>query len=100
MTDEILKVLNAMGATVDDVAAALSADGVTARRGATSFRNPITRYINRHLDVDGGRVAVPFPGGLLTVVRDGSCYTVALPKPVAKFLDRFHAGEFPLLEEP
>jgi hypothetical protein len=65
---------------------------------APEFRNPIVRYINRHLDV-GGRIQVPLGSGLLSVVRQGTWHTFQLPKSVSLFLDAFHAGEFPQLEE-
>jgi hypothetical protein len=47
VTDAIPPLLTALGKTAREVAAALRADMITARRGATTFRNPIVRYINR-----------------------------------------------------
>ena len=58
VTDAIPPLLTALGATADNVASTLHADGITGRLGATSFRNPIVRYINRHLDI-GGYMAIP-----------------------------------------
>jgi hypothetical protein len=81
------------------VASALQADRITAHRGATTFRNPIVRYINRHLDI-GGHMIIPVGAVLLTVVRKGSRRTIQLPAAVSAFLEHFHAGKFPLLEQP
>ena len=51
VTDAIPPLLTALGKTAREVASALRADMIIARRGATTFRNPIVRYINRHLDI-------------------------------------------------
>jgi hypothetical protein len=98
MMEAIVALLNELGATADEIASALIAERITAKRGATSFFNPIVRLINRNLYV-GGRIHIPPTGGLLTLSHEGKFYTVQLPKPVSRFLDRFHAGDFPLLEE-
>ena len=84
--------------TADEVAAALLADGVFAQRGATSFRNPIVRYINRHLDI-GGQILIPVGSRILSVARHGSDQTFRIPDAVGSFLDRFHAGGFAPLEQ-
>jgi hypothetical protein len=73
------------------------ADRITARRGAKTFRNPIVRYINHHLDL-GGYMIIPIEGGVLTVVRDGTRQSILIPDAVNTFLNRFHSGEFPLPE--
>jgi hypothetical protein len=99
VTDAILPLLAALGGTAAEVAVALQAEGITAHRGATTFRNPIVRYINRHLDI-GGQIIIPVGGDVVTVVRHGSRRTIHLPEAVSSFLTRFHAGEFPLLEQP
>ena len=98
MSEEILKLLCELGATAQDVAARLGTERITARKGATSFQNPIVRYVKRHLD-ESGPFYLPVRSGLLTVVTNGRWYTLQLPTPVYQFLDRFHAGEFPQLEE-
>jgi hypothetical protein len=99
MIDTILPLLVTLGATSDDVGATLRTDGITAKIGATTFRNPIVRYINRHLDI-GAHIIIPLGGDMLTVVRNGGRQTIQLPEPVSHFVHRFHAGEFPLLEQP
>jgi hypothetical protein len=94
--DAILPLLTGLGATADNVASTLHADGITGRLGATSFRNPIVRYINRHLDI-GGYMEIPAGGRALTVTREMNRQPLDLPEAVSAFLDRFHAGEFPTL---
>ena len=98
MTHAILPLLTALGATSDEVASALRAVRITAQPGANSFRNPIVRHINRHLDI-GGYIEIPIGSSQLTVTRQGVSSTIELPKAVRSFLDRFHAGEFPILEQ-
>jgi hypothetical protein len=98
MSQELLKLLCGLGANPQDIAAKLGAEGIMGQRGSPSFNNPIARHISRHLNV-GGLIYLPVPTGLLSVVREGNCSTVQLPKPIAHFLDAFHAGEFPQLEE-
>jgi hypothetical protein len=98
VTDAIEPLLTALGKTVREVVSAIRTDRITARRGATTFRNPIVRYINRHLDI-GGYMIIPIEGGVLTVVREGARQSIRIPDPVRNFLNRFHSGEFPLLEQ-
>jgi hypothetical protein len=98
VTDAIPPLLTELGNTAREVASALLAERITAGRGATTFPNPIIRYINRRLQI-GGYMIIPVGDDRLTVVRDGNRRTIQLPKAVNNFLDRFHAGEFPLLEQ-
>lgn len=99
MSEEILKLLGGLGSTPQDIAVSLGAARIKAQKGSPSFHNPIVRYLYLHLNV-GGLIYVPVHNkGLLTVVRPGKTLTVQLPGPVALFLDAFHAGTFPLLEE-
>jgi hypothetical protein len=98
VTDAIPPLLTAVGKTVREVASALLAERITGRRGSTTFRNPIVRYINRHLDI-GGYMTIPIEGGVMTVVREGTRQTIQIPDAVNTFLNHFHGGEFPLLEQ-
>jgi hypothetical protein len=98
MTEEIHKLLGELGPTAQDVAARLGAEGIKARKGATSFQNPIVRYVQRHLD-GSGPFYLPLRSGLLTAAHHGRFDTIELPTPVCDFLDQFHAGDFPQLEE-
>jgi hypothetical protein len=99
MREELIRLLGGLGATPQDVAARLGAEGIKGQRGSPSFQNPVVRYIWRHLNVDG-LIYAPAYSGRLTVVREGTCRTVKLPMPVSLFLAGFHAGGFPQLEEP
>jgi hypothetical protein len=94
MSEEILKLLGELGATAQDVAARLGAERIKARKGASSFQNPIIRYVKRHLD-SSGPFYLPLRGGVLTLIHNGRWYAVELPAPVRQFLDRFHASDFP-----
>jgi hypothetical protein len=98
MSEEILKLLGELGATAQDVAARLGAEWIKARKGATSFQNPIVQYVKRHLE-GSGPFYLPLRSGLLTAVHNGRFYTIELPMPIYQFLDQFHAGDFPQLEE-
>jgi hypothetical protein len=98
LTHAIPSLLTSLGKTADDVAAVLVAEGIVAQRRATSFRNPIVRYINRHLDI-GGHISIPVGSRVLSVARQGSDQTFRIPDAVGCFLDRFHAGGFPPLEQ-
>jgi hypothetical protein len=98
VTDAFPPLMTALGKTAREVASALRADMIIARRGATTFRNPIVRYINRHLDI-GGHMIIPIEGGVLTVVREGPRQTIQIPDAVNTFLNRFDSGEFPQLEQ-
>src|SRR5262245_29933823 len=93
VTDAIPPLLTALGKNAREVASALRAEIIVGRRGATTFRNPIVRYINRHLDI-GGRIIIPIDGGVLTVVRDGTRHTIRVPDAVNTFLNRFTAASF------
>jgi hypothetical protein len=99
VTGQIEPLLRTLGATADDVAAVLQTAGVRARRFATSFDNPVNRYVNRTLDI-GGRLEIPLGAANMVVIRDGTWLAVRLPDPIPDFLDRFHRGDYPALEIP
>jgi hypothetical protein len=98
MSEEIVKLLGELGPTAQDVAARLGAERIKACKGATSFQNPIVRYVKRHLD-SSGPFYLPLRSGMITVVDNGRWYILELPAPVYQFLDHFHSGRFPQLEE-
>jgi len=80
MREEILNLLGEPGATAQDVAARLGAERIKARKGATSFQNPIVLYVKRH-EEESGPFYVPVLSGLMTVVHNGRWYTVELQRP-------------------
>lgn len=57
-----------MGEMPEAVAATVSAAGVRGLRDATSFMNPVVRFLNRTLDI-GGRLEVGAGGAVLRLVR-------------------------------
>src|SRR5687768_6617211 len=95
--DAIRQVLEGMGSTPDQVAAALRAARVQGLRDSTSFRNPVVRYLNRNLSI-GGRLEVGAGGAVLRRFFEGKVAEVPLPLPVQVFLDAFHQGLYPDLE--
>jgi hypothetical protein len=98
MTDAVVTLLGELGGSPDEIAQSFVRHGICARKGNTCFDNPIVRFINRQMDV-GGRMHIALGSDLLTIARDGSWHTVRLPEPVCSFLARFHAGEFPQIEQ-
>jgi hypothetical protein len=44
-------------------------------------------------------MTIPIEGGVLTVVREGTRQTIQIPDAVNTFLNHFHGGEFPQLEQ-
>ena len=94
----VATLLAEMGRSPDEIALSLVREGILARRGNTCFDNPIVRFINRQMEV-GGRMHIALGSDLLTIARDGSWHSVRLPEQVCAFLARFHAGEFPQIEE-
>jgi hypothetical protein len=96
--DRIIILLQQMGTTADEVAALLFAEGVQGLRDSSSFLNPIVRYLNRNLDI-GGWLEVGAGGRILRLQLRGRVYETALPEPVQEFLERFHQGQYPQLEQ-
>ena len=97
--DGIKQLLGQAGSTPDEIAAALRAASVLGLRDSTSFMNPIVRFINRNLDI-GGKLEVGAGGTILRLLHDGKCQEITLPLPVQVFLEGFHRGLYPELEEP
>ena len=98
MTDALVTLLAELGGSPDEIALSFVRHRILACRGNTSLKNPVIRYINRQMEV-GGRMHIPLGSDVLTIARDGSWDMVRLPEPVCAFLARFHAGEFPQIEE-
>lgn len=96
--DQIVALLTALGNTPEEVAASLQASGIRGFRRERSFHNPIIRYLNRHLDI-GGLLEITPGTGVLRVVREGKVRETPLPTGTASFLEQFHQGLHPDLEE-
>jgi hypothetical protein len=95
---EIQSLLVGLGATADEINVALRAEVVRGRRQTTNFDNPIVRYLYRHVDI-GGRLDIPLGSSVLTIAREGTWLSIPLPPPVCDFLNRFHDGHYPQLEQ-
>jgi hypothetical protein len=96
--DAISRLLKGMGNTSTQVADTLRAAGIRGRRDATSFQNPVVRYLNRSLTI-GGRLDVVQGGAGLRLTQGGQAQETGLPAPVQEFLDAFRQGLYPDLEE-
>ncbi len=95
--DPIVRLLAELGSTADQVAATLQARSVRGVRGATTFDNPVVRYLYRSLDVSG--LLEVRGGSELALVRQGTVFRLELPAPVREFLDAFDRGLYPTLEQ-
>jgi hypothetical protein len=95
---QISTLLEAMGATPEEVAATLQRVRVQGRRDSTSFLNPIVRYLNRNLNI-GGKLEIGAGGKILRLHLKSQLREVTLPVAVQLFLDGFHRGQHPDLEE-
>jgi hypothetical protein len=95
--DQIARVLDLMGSSPDRIAATLLGATVQRLRDNTSSMNPIVRYLNQNLDLEG-RLEEGADGTMLLVFCEGGVYEVKLPDPVRTFLQRFHQGLYPDLE--
>lgn len=91
-------VLAQLGNTADEVAHSLKAQGIQGVRHTVRFLNPVVRcvraVITGTLDMDvieGDRLSM--------TLRDGRKLHVLLPPAVRAFLDAFHRGAYPDLEE-
>jgi hypothetical protein len=96
--DDISRLLESLGGTPEEVAATLRAAGVRGLRDSTGFLNPVVRHLNRSLSI-GGRLEVGAGGEVLRLQRGGKVSEARLPLAVQVFLDRFHRGLYPDLEE-
>jgi hypothetical protein len=94
--EEITRLLAGLGETAEQVAETLRAHRILGIRLATTFDNPIVRYLNRNLDI-GGWLEVR--DSTLTLLRRSSSYQIALPAPVVEFLAAFDRGAYPHLEK-
>lgn len=78
------------------MAGAIRRERVPGLRDSTSFMNPVVRYLIRNLDI-GGKLEVGAGGTVFRLVYEGRLKQVTLP--VQVFLDGFHRGLYPDLEE-
>jgi hypothetical protein len=98
-TAQIKGLLEALGSTADEVAAALKAEGARGVRHAVHMLNPVVRYLQRHLLGDAS-VDVMQPDKARLTFGGGRKEETPLPEPVRQFLDAFNRGAYPELELP
>jgi hypothetical protein len=96
--DHIIALLGTMGDTPEAVAATLERETIRGLRGACCFQNPVVQYLNRHFDI-GGRLEIEKGTGVLRIVREGKFREAPLPLACASFLEQFHQGLHPHLED-
>ncbi len=95
MVDHLLQ---SLGNTADEVAAALRAKGVRGSLNTIRQLNPIARFVQTELGVPcdirvvDSKLTIRFP--------DGRHHDVVLPQPVKDFLDAFNQGRYPELVLP
>jgi hypothetical protein len=89
--------LEELGSTADEVAAALRTRGIKGVRNTVRFLNPIVRYAHtRQVEVYG--IDLIQGDRLRIIFANGQVQEVAVPEPVQHFLDNFHRGLYPDLE--
>lgn len=91
--------LDVLGRTPDEVAAALRARGINGVRNTARFLNPIVRYAH---SVTTNVYGIDLTQGdrLRIIFANRDVAEVPVPQPVLEFLDLFHRGHYPDLEMP
>lgn len=93
----IVQILEGLGKTADEVAAALRNLHVHGVRNTLRFLNPVVRTVQVELNDRASRMDVT--GGVLHVVHnDGTSEAVPLSPAVLAFLAAFDGGAYPDLE--
>jgi hypothetical protein len=95
---QMAKVLEELGATLDEVAERLQVSGVQGVRNAVRFLNPIVRYVHERVRVDARSLDLIQGDQLRLTLGNGRKIEVVIPEPVRRFLDAFDRGRFPELE--
>lgn len=92
------RILQSLGKTADEVAAALRAKGVRGSPNTIRHLNPIARYVQTEIvtrsdiRVVNKKLTIRFP--------DGRHQDVLIPQAVTDFLDAFNQGRYPDLLLP
>jgi len=91
-------ILQSLGKTADEVAAALRAKGVRGAPNTIRQLNPIVRYVQNEVS---GPCDISVVDSTLTIrFPDGRHQNVTMPQPVTEFLDAFNQGQYPDLLLP
>jgi hypothetical protein len=95
------KLLDQLGATPDEVAATLRAQGTQGVRNAVRFLNPVVRYLAGQIRVDAYGLDVMEGDRVRLSYGDGRPKEEApISDAVRQFLDRFDRGQYLDLELP
>lgn len=94
------KLLEELGATADEVAASLKANGVQGIRNAARTLNIIVRHVHGRLRVDAWSLDLMQGDKLRLTYGDGRKVETVIPEAVRLFLDAFNQGRYPDLELP
>src|SRR5262245_12220451 len=97
LLDQVAASLRCMGDTAGEVHWTLLRLSIRGIRGATTFANPVLRYLLRRRD-HAGDYEIPFHSQELIVRLDRQQFTLLLPLAVTEFLERFHEGLYPNIE--
>jgi hypothetical protein len=95
--DQVAASLRCLGETRGEVHWTLMCSGIRGEPRATTYANPIVRYLNRRLDI-AARLEIPLHSGELHIDLQGDHHTLLLPPAVVEFLDRFHREFHPELD--
>src|SRR5687768_3164132 len=82
ISEQVKTILDALGGTVDQVAAALKARGVTGTRNTVRVLNPIVRYVGKTLCLTCRSMDVMQAGVLRICMPDGKVVETDLPSAV------------------
>jgi hypothetical protein len=94
----VTRILQSLGNSADDVAAALRAKGVRGAPNTIRHLNPIARYVQNEIS---GPCDIRVVDPTLTIrFPDGRHQDVTMPPPVTQFLDAFNQGQYPDLLLP
>jgi hypothetical protein len=92
--------LNTLGDTLDEIAAALLSHGVQGVRNTVRNLNPVVRYLAPHIRVDAFYLDVMQGDRVRLTHRNGKKEETVMPEPVRQFMDAFNRGKYPELELP
>jgi len=91
--------LDELGTTPDEVAAALHARGIQGVRNTVRILNPIVRYVTAQLP-EARAIDLILVDRLRIVFASGEVTEVPVPEAALRFLEMFHRGAYPELEMP
>jgi hypothetical protein len=97
LMDQVAASLRCLGETRGEVHWTLMCSGIRGEPRATTYANPVVRYLNRRLDI-AARLEIPLHSEELHIDMRDDHHTMLLPRAVVEFLDHFHRALYPALE--